>query len=80
MFGNTYVEYIEVTNYDNLIYKAVHHDTVTPQEKMLDSTDFLFAKPRTVITEAEHDETTRIDDFPNLYVRVLCKKEATAPC
>lgn len=32
MIGNTWCDYVTVTDYDNPIYKTIHHDAVTHQE------------------------------------------------
>lgn len=37
--GNTWSDYVTVTDYDNPIYKTVHHDAVTHTERVLDYTD-----------------------------------------
>ncbi|MDE5966431.1 MAG: hypothetical protein K2G89_06325 [Lachnospiraceae bacterium] len=37
--GNTWSDYVTVTDYDNPIYNTVHHDAVTHTERVLDYTD-----------------------------------------
>ena len=37
--GNTWSDYVTVTDYDNPIYKTVHHDAVTHTERVLDYTE-----------------------------------------
>lgn len=37
--GNTWSDYVTVTDYDNPIYKTVHHDAVTHTERVIDYTD-----------------------------------------
>ncbi|MBD5097164.1 MAG: hypothetical protein HDT40_09265 [Lachnospiraceae bacterium] len=37
--GSTWSDYVTVTDYDNPIYKTVHHDAVTHTERVLDYTD-----------------------------------------
>lgn len=37
--GNTWSDYVTVTDYDNPIYKTVHHDAVTHTERAFDYTD-----------------------------------------
>lgn len=39
VIGNTWCDYVSVTDYDNPIYETVHHDAVTHTERVLDYTD-----------------------------------------